>query len=278
MSAAPIIEVRRFASRAELDAALVQRLDRAITASAGANATAAGTFATAGSGSGSGGGSGGGGGGDRVAGRVGPVGVARTHGGPVARGIALMLSGGSTPMPAYRELAGRAPTPAANLSVLFSDDRYVPSTADASNYHQSLTLIRSLALLDDGVLRVRTELPLEEAAKDYEKRIDALLLAGVHFRLGLLGLGADGHTASLFTAEDLARAKGRRAIAVNRPDGMQAVSVTPEVLAHFSELVFIVAGADKHNAVQSLLNRDPNLTAFRAIESRTRTEVWLADT
>ncbi len=47
MSAAPIIEVRRFASRAELDAALVQRLDRAITASAGANATAAGTFATA---------------------------------------------------------------------------------------------------------------------------------------------------------------------------------------------------------------------------------------
>ena len=78
--------------------------------------------------------------------------------------------------------------------------------------------------------------------------------------------------------QDVERSRGHRAIAVNRPDGMQAVSVTPEVLAHFSELVFIVAGQDKHNAVQSLINRDPALTAFRAIESRTATDLWLADT
>ncbi len=228
MPTLPGIDVRRFASRAELDSALIERLDRAITATA-------------------------------------------------QGGTALMLSGGSTPMPAYRELATRAPQPAANLSVLFSDDRYVPSTAEASNYHQALPLISALALRDESVLRVRTELPLEDAAKDYEKRIDALLLAGATFRLGLLGLGADGHTASLFNTGDLARAKGHRAIPVNRPDGMQAVSVTPEVLAHFSELVFIVTGVDKRDAVQALVNRDPALVAFGAIESRSRTEVWLAD-
>ena len=59
---------------------------------------------------------------------------------------------------------------------------------------------------------------------------------------------------------------------------MQAVSVSPEVLAHFTELIFVVAGQDKHDAVQSLINRRPALAAFRAIESRATTDLWLADT
>jgi len=188
-----------------------------------------------------------------------------------------MLSGGSTPMPAYREVAARSPTPAPNLSVMFSDERYVPADSQASNAYQARALLSALALPAASVLRVRTELSLADAAKDYEQRIDALLLAGAKFTLGLLGLGADGHTASLFNGGDLERAKGRRAIAVDRPDGMQAISVTPEVLAHFSELLFVVAGAGKQGAVQSLLGCDPSLTAFRAIESRARTEVWLAE-
>ena len=103
--------VRRFGSRAELDAALIQRLELAITAPAGSGA---------------------GGSGGSAGGRSGASGNG---------GWAIMLSGGHTPMPAYRELASRSPRPAAGLSVLFSDDRYVPSTATASNYHQSLSLI-----------------------------------------------------------------------------------------------------------------------------------------
>jgi 6-phosphogluconolactonase len=191
---------------------------------------------------------------------------------------AIMLSGGNTPLPAYRSIAARAPTPAAGLKVLFSDDRYVPSTADASNFHQSLPLIEALALPASSVLRVRTELPLEKAAADYEQRLDALLRDGTRFTLGLLGLGADGHTASLFNAEDIQRARGHRAIPVNRPDGMQAVSVTPDVLRRFADLVFIVAGADKHNAVQSLLNGDTTIAATLAIADRAQTQVWLAGT
>jgi 6-phosphogluconolactonase len=228
MSDTPTIEIRRFPSRAQLNAALVQRLERAI-------------------------------------------------GEDAPGGTALMLSGGSTPMPAYREVASRSPRPAPGLHVLFSDDRYVPSTTDASNYHQSLPLLNALALQEAAVLRVKTELPLEKAAQDYEQRIDALLLSGATFRLGLLGLGADGHTASLFSGDDLNRSKGHRAIAVNRPDGMQAVSVTPEVLALFSELIFVVAGADKHNAVQSLIRHDTSLPAYGAIASRSNAVLWLAD-
>jgi 6-phosphogluconolactonase/glucosamine-6-phosphate isomerase/deaminase len=52
--------------------------------------------------------------------------------------------------------------------------------------------------------------------------------------------------------------------------------VTPDVLDWFDDLVFIVAGADKHNAVQSLLNGDTTIAATLAVAGRTQTQLWLA--
>src|SRR5437764_7784204 len=189
---------------------------------------------------------------------------------------AIMLSGGTTPLPAYRALA-RGPLPHDRLHVLFSDDRYVPSDADASNYHQTRALLDALALPAASVVRVRTELPLEEAARDYERQLAALLNSGVHIGLGLLGLGPDGHTASLFGAADLERARGHLAIAVQRPNGMSAVSVTPELLARVQELMFVVAGGGKRAALASLVAQDPQLTAWRAVEGCVRVELWMED-
>jgi len=189
---------------------------------------------------------------------------------------AIMLSGGTTPLPAYRSLA-RNPLPHDDgLHVLFSDDRYVPSEADASNYHQARALLDALALPASSVARVRTELPLDEAAADYERQLAALLNSGVRIGLGLLGLGADGHTASLFGAADLERARGHLAIAVQRPDGMSAVSVTPELLAHVEDPLFVVAGGGKHDAIQALTAQDPNLTAWRAVQGCPRVQLWFA--
>jgi 6-phosphogluconolactonase len=220
------LRTHRFASRAELDAALVTRLAQAIADTSGS-------------------------------------------------GSAVMLSGGSTPMPAYRQLAAQAPKHNDGLRILFSDDRYVPSTSEASNYHQSSALLEALALPDASVLRVRTELPLEQAAEDYERRLGELLKANVPIGLGLLGLGPDGHTASLFTAADLERAHGHLAIAVQRPDGMSGISVTPEFLTHVKQLVFVVAGGGKYDAIQSLLKEDPNLVAWRAVQGLRSVELWV---
>src|SRR2546430_200163 len=187
---------------------------------------------------------------------------------------AIMLSGGTTPLPAYRALA-RGPLPHDRLHVLFSDDRYVPSDADASNYHQTRALLDALALPAASVVRVRTELPLEEAARDYERQLAALLNSGVHIGLGLLGLGADGHTASLFGTADLERARGHLAIAVHRPDGMSAVSVTPDFLSRVQEPVFVVDANGKEDAVSALRTQDPQLTAWRAVEACPRVELWV---
>jgi 6-phosphogluconolactonase len=193
----------------------------------------------------------------------------------VTRPSAIMLSGGTTPLAAYRALA-RGPLPHDDrLHVLFSDDRYVPSDSDASNYHQSLPLLEALALPAESLLRVHTELELQAAAADYEQRLSALLSSGLHVGLGLLGLGANGHTASLFDADDLERARGHYAIAVHRPDGMSAVSVTPELLATVQEPLFVVAGAGKHDAIRALMAGDPDLPAWRAVQGCAAVELWV---
>ncbi len=222
-----MIAIRRFVSRAEFDAALTERLERALS-------------------------------------------------GPDAGDTAVMLSGGRTPLPIYREVAVRKPAPARGLHLFFSDDRYVPATSESSNYFQSRMLVDALALPGPALLRVRTELPLEQAAADYEQRLAAMLKSGVRITLGLLGLGADGHTASLFNSAHLEGARGRLAIAVQRPDGLQAVSVTPELLSKVAQPLFIVAGADKQAIVDEFLRSDSHLIARQAVAGCPRTEIWIA--
>ena len=187
---------------------------------------------------------------------------------------AVMLSGGSTPIPAYLALASRQLTAAPGLTVLFSDDRYVPSDSEQSNFHQSRPLFTSLGLKAAQVLRIRTELPLAEATLDCERRLVQLLSGGRRITLGLLGLGADGHTASLFSAADLERARGRLALSVHRPDGRDAVSVTPTVLERIEQLIFVVGGADKRPALEALLQRRADLTAWAAVRGCRAVEVW----
>lgn len=220
------LHTRRFVSRTELDAALVERLARTIAAGAGA-------------------------------------------------ATAIMLAGGKTPLPAYNELAARGPKHSDHLHILFSDDRYVPATSDASNYHQSCELLNALGLPEESLLRVRTELSLQAAALDYERKLAALLKSAVPIKLGLLGLGPDGHTASLFESAHLEQARGRLAIAVQRPDGMEGVSVTPDFLQHVEKLVFVVAGGGKHDAILALMNGDPNLIAWRAVQGARDVELWV---
>jgi 6-phosphogluconolactonase len=188
---------------------------------------------------------------------------------------AIMLSGGTTPLPAYRALGSRPLAHDEGLHIFFSDERYVPSDSEASNYLRSRPLLDALALRPEKVLRVRTELPLAQATEDYERALGAMLSSGVHVSLGLLGLGADGHTASLFSAADLARARGQLAITVQRPDGMSAVSVTPQLLAQVEELIFVVVADGKRAAITALEAQDANLTAWRAVQECPAVELWL---
>ena len=224
------VDVRRFATRSELDSALAERLEQAIRA----------------------------------------TNAAQSGGSPV-----IMLSGGHTPLPAYGEVARRRPPHGDKLTIIYSDDRYVPAGSDASNYHATRPLIDALGLPESQVLRVRTELPLAEAAIEYESGLRTLLASGAGIGLALLGLGPDGHTASLFRPEHLQQSRGHLAIAVQRPDGMQGISVTPDFLANVAEPLFVVAGGGKHDAIAKFIAQDPDLVALRAVAGCPRVELWL---
>ncbi len=196
--------------------------------------------------------------------------IEQTGRGPVA----LMLSGGNTPLQAYQNLAGRSLSAPSSLEIFFSDERYVPPTSDASNFRAARPLLESLALPAERILRVRTELPLERAVEDYERRLRALMRSAARLPLGVLGLGADGHTASLFTEGDLQRANGKLAVSVQRPDGRSAVTVSPQVLARISELIFLVAGTDKRAALKALVERKKESIAARAVAGSPNVEIW----
>lgn len=163
--------------------------------------------------------------------------------GTTVRGGHVALSGGSTPRPAYEAAARLAPD-WSRVEVWWADERCVPPSDERSNYR----LVRESLLdrLDRGAAiehRIRGEVPPDQAADLYEAE-----LKGVVFDLVLLGLGADGHTASLFPNDPALDELRRRAVPVRRADA-DRVTLTIPVLNAAGTVVFLVAGEEKAPAV-----------------------------
>lgn len=158
----------------------------------------------------------------------------------------LVLAGGTTPRRAYQLLAGR-PLPWGRVAVLFGDERCVPPTDPDSNYwmaHETL-----LERVHPGTVhRMPGELGAETAAALY----DGVVRAASPLDLVLLGIGPDGHTASLFPGHPALGATGG-AVAVHDapkppPD---RVSLTLEALRAARRVVLVVTGADKADALRA---------------------------
>ena len=188
---------------------------------------------------------------------------------------ALMLAGGTTPLAAYARLTSHPPTVFSGLHVLFSDDRHVAAESPHSNYGQIAPMLKAWALPDERILRVHGEQPLEQATTRYASDIGRFLDAGGVIPLGLLGLGADGHTASLFSAEHIARGQDGWAQSVQRPDGLNGVSVTPHLLREVQHLIFVVSGRGKREMAHRLVHQPATLTAGQAVAGHRAVEVWM---
>ena len=121
----------------------------------------------------------------------------------------------------------------------------MPPTDERSNYRLVReSLLDRLARGPAAEHRVRGELPAERAADEYEDE-----LRGVVLDLVLLGIGRDGHTASLFPNDPALDEEGRSAVAVRRPD-VDRVTLTLPVLQGAEVVVFIATGAEKREAVR----------------------------
>lgn len=123
-------------------------------------------------------------------------------------------------------------------------------------------------------MRVHGERPLPDAVSEFDREVGAFFERGGEVPFGLLGLGTDGHTASLFTESHLKESEGRWAIGVSRPDGLNGVSLTPQALARVARVVFLVAGTDKRAVLQQLIRAPNSVTAGRAVAGCPRVEIW----
>jgi len=189
---------------------------------------------------------------------------------------AVMLSGGNTPLEAYRLLAGRDCVVSGKLRIFLSDERLVPEDSPASNLGNITGLFAPLNLEEGQVVRVRSELEPERAAAQYDADLRKLFNGGGRIMLGLLGLGKDGHTASLFCREDIERGRGRYAVATVAPDGVRRVSVTAALLAKIQQVIFVVSGPDKIEIAEKLASRPLQVTAGAAVAGVKARQIWFA--
>jgi 6-phosphogluconolactonase len=183
----------------------------------------------------------------------------------------ILLTGGRSPGRAYELAAEREPDWSA-ASVWWGDERCVPPDDERSNFRLAReTLLDRLEARPREVQRIRGELGGEEAAREYDE-----LLRDVSPDLVLLGIGADGHAASLFPDEPTLDERERRAIPAEAKlePFVERVTLTVPVLSSAPNVVFIVTGEQKADAVERAFARPPDPSApasmIRSAAGRTK--------
>jgi 6-phosphogluconolactonase len=168
------------------------------------------------------------------------------------RGDDIALSGGSTPGPAY-ELAAQLEPDWGPATIWWVDERCAPPDDERSNYRLVReTLLERLERPPHAVHRIRGELDPEQAAEEYDRLLD-----GVRLGLAFQGMGADGHTASLFPGSPVLEERDRRAVAVSQAD-IERVTMTLPVLSAARQVVFLVLGTEKADAVARAFGAEPD--------------------
>jgi 6-phosphogluconolactonase len=200
----------------------------------------------------------------------------------------IALSGGSTPKAAYSRLATLNTRPMrAGLwrptHVLWADERCVPPDDPRSNYRMAReTLLDRVPIAGDQIHRIKGEADPEQAAADYERELRALLSnqSTNNLDLVLLGLGEDGHTASLFPGQPAVHETERWVLAVRSPArDMWRVTLTPAVLNLARNVTFVVSGAGKSVCLAQVLERpfNPDLLPAQAIRPIQGRLTWMVD-
>jgi 6-phosphogluconolactonase len=201
------------------------------------------------------------------------------------------LAGGSTPEMLYGLLAAlpfRDDVDWAKVHYFFGDERAVPPDHADSNYRMvNATLFAPLALPAANIHRMPADMPdLDAAAWAYEEELRAhfalAAAAGTpQFDLILLGMGSDGHTASLFPHKPALQEKTRLVVA-SEP-GLKPfvprLTLTYPVLNHAANVLFLVAGADKAATLHRVLMgpADPEALPSQAVAPTEGSLVWLVD-
>jgi 6-phosphogluconolactonase len=203
-----------------------------------------------------------------------------------ARGrFMIALAGGATPRTTYERLAApplRERMPWDRTFVFFGDERAVPPEHPDSNYGMARdALLARVPLPPANVHRMRGEDPPEAAARAYEDDLRAFFGGAPRLDLLLLGIGADGHTASLFPGSPALEERTRLVAAPYVPAlGASRITLTFPAIAAAARVVFLVAGAAKAPALARVLSGDdaaPDAPPAARVSAGEGPVLWIVD-
>ncbi len=196
------------------------------------------------------------------------------------------LSGGDTPRPTYARLAREPSVDWSKVEVFWVDERAVPPTDDRSNYHWArVTLLEPAKIPAERVHRMAGEaMDLEAAARDYERILRDRVPADVDgvpaIDVAVMGIGDDGHTASLFPGETTVDIVDRLGAAVPSHQGLEPrLTLTPPAIEHAHNVLLLVEGASKRPALERIwaIHGDIHETPGRIVRGCRGAVTWIID-
>lgn len=205
--------------------------------------------------------------------------------------VAVALSGGSTPIEMFGLLTRepfRSEMPWQQLHLFWSDERCVPPDSPDSNYYAANeALLSRVDIPEENVHRLRGEIEPDEAAREYERQIRAAVEGDPpRFDLILLGMGGDGHTASLFPHSDGLSVTDRLVVHNHVPDEHRGSAPVADRLTFTSTLInaaervtFLVTGSGKADVLKAVLEgeRDTEQYPSQLVLPADGKLLWLLD-
>jgi 6-phosphogluconolactonase len=197
--------------------------------------------------------------------------------------FAVALSGGSTPKGVYSLLAQDNNLPWEKIHFFFSDERHVPPDHPDSNYRMANeSLLSKVAIPPESVHRIAAELDAEMAAAQYEDELRNFFQtepdAWPRFDLIMLGMGPDGHTASLFPGSAALNENSHWVVA-NWVEKFKAyrITFTFSVINQAAEVMFLVAGQDKSQVLKEVLRGKPDVYPCQRVKPMNGRLLWIVD-
>lgn len=198
--------------------------------------------------------------------------------------FSVALSGGNTPRAVYTLLASEhQQLPWDRIHIFFGDERHVPPDHPDSNFRTaSESLLSKVPIPEKNIHRIRAELEADAAAEEYERELREFFHLIDHdwprFDLIFLGIGEDGHTASLFPGSKALTEASRRVVA-NWVEKFQAfrITLTFPVLNHAAEVLFMVSGAGKAQILSEVLRAGNRKYPAQNVQPQNGQLLWLVD-
>lgn len=197
----------------------------------------------------------------------------------------IALSGGSTPKVVFDYMAENAKdTDWSKVHLYWGDERCVPPTDSESNYKMTVDhLLSKITIPEENIHRVLGEAEPASEAVRYAKLLDDRLPIVDHvpqFDLVILGMGDDGHTASIFPHEiGLWDSEENCEVAIHPESGQKRITITGKVINNAKTVAFLVTGESKAEKVKTIIDEEKGHKAYPAslVVPKSDNLIWFLD-